>query len=330
MSRGPQAEPSGTGSPGIDLVVRENRAWLAERGELVVGSGSFCAGPYSGSIHCDFGPPTQDKNANQDYALAWRPTADGERRLPRLVLALADGLTNSFRSEWAAAAACWVAVRVVVEGSRTAAPQELARFAFNEAGHTIVRAAEEFSRDPETSCPEGQFLSTWKYILKKGGLLQTTLTLAWIDADHFNLAIIGDGGALWRGYARPTAEKVAFRSAKEAALSRSERRQSDRVLAACNLESQQVHALGPADPFVHEFDHWRQERCAGPFVCALMTDGIGRGIGANSLRLLDDLEAYDAAGSVNSAREFIARSVRERPKDFDDNLTLAIVRREQT
>ena len=195
MSRGTPAEPPATGSPGIDLAVRESRAWLAERGELVVGSGSFRAGPYSGSIHCDFGPPTQDKNANQDYAIAWWPSSDGDSRTPRLVLALADGLTNSFRSEWAAAAACWVAVRALVDAAGKYGPQELAKFAFNEAGQTIAQAAEEFSRDPEASCPEGQFLSTWKYILKKGGLFQTTLTLAWIDADNFNLAIIGDGGA---------------------------------------------------------------------------------------------------------------------------------------
>jgi serine/threonine protein phosphatase PrpC len=305
MSRGKQAAPPASGSPGIDLVVRESRAWLAERGEMVVGSGCFRAGPFSGSIHCDFGPATQDKNANQDYALAWRPSADGENRQPRLVLAMSDGLTNSFRSEWAAAVSCWVAVRAVVEAVGQNAPQELAKFAFNEAGQTITRAAEEFSRDPEASCPEGQFLSTWKYILKKGGLFQTTLSLAWIDRECFNLAIVGDGGALWRDAAS-----------------------ADRILAACNLESQQVHALGPADPYVREFDCWRQEQLDGPFLCALMTDGVGRGIGENPMGLLDELESYEAAGTENSAREFIARAIRERPKDFDDNLTLAVVRGE--
>ena len=111
---GSEAEPLSSGSPGVDRVIRECRAWLkAERGELDRRApAAFSAGPISGSIHCDFGPPTQDKNANQDYALAWLPAAEGDHgRLPRLVLALADGLTNSFRSEWAAAAACWAAVR---------------------------------------------------------------------------------------------------------------------------------------------------------------------------------------------------------------------------
>ncbi len=318
---GSEPEPLSSGSPDVDHVIHECRAWLAERGELVVGSGSFRAEPYSGSIHCDFGPPTQDKSTNQDYALAWRPTEGGDGRQPRLVLALADGLTNSYRSEWAAAMACWVSVRAVTENDGKAVQQDLARLAFNAAGQAIARIADEFSRDPEASCPEGQFLSTWKYILKKGGLFQTTLTLAWIDvgqvanlpdtrqignlphADHFNLAIIGDGGALWRGS-----------------------RAGDRILAACNLESQQVHALGPAEPDVHEFDCWRQEPIDGPFLCALMTDGVGRGIGARPFAMLDDLDADRKVCVENAAQEFIGRAIRDRPKDFDDNLTLAVVR----
>jgi hypothetical protein len=320
-----EAKPRPSGLPAVDQVVRDCRTWLAERGELVIGSGCFRAGPYSGSIHCDFGPPTQDKNANQDYALAWWP-ADGDGPQPRLILALADGLTNSFRSEWAAAVACWEAVRTLVEAGGAMQSEERAKVAFNAAGDAIARLAEEYCRDPEASRPEGQFLSTWKYILKKGGLFQTTLTLAWIDSDRFNLAMLGDGGALWRDYARPTAEKVAFRSVKEAILSRSERRHSDCILAACNLESQQVHALGPAEPHVLEFDCWRQESIDGPFLGAFFTDGIGRGIGATPLGLLDELDACKAADAENDAWEFIARSIRDRPKDFDDNLTLAVIR----
>jgi hypothetical protein len=302
MSGGMQDEPPASGSPDVDRVVRECRTWLAECGELIVGSGGFRAGPFSGSIHCDFGPPTQDKSTNQDYALVWRPATDDNAQ-PRLVLALADGLTNSFRSECAASMACWTAVRALIEASGTKPPDDLARHAFNDAGQTIARIAEEFCRDPEASCPEGQFLSTWKYILKKGGLFQTTLSLAWIDERHFNLAIIGDGGALWR-------------SSKS----------NDRVLAACNLESQQVHALGPADPLVHEFECWRQEPIDGPFLCALMTDGVGRGIGQQPFMLLDELERHQAGGADNEAREYIELAIRNRPKDFDDNLTLAVIR----
>ena len=59
-----------------------------------------------------------------------------------------------------------------------------------------------------------------------------------------------------------------------------------------------------------------------------MTDGVGRGIGKSPMGLLDELEGYEAAGAENGAREFIARAIQERPKDFDDNLTLAVIRGE--
>ena len=38
----------------------------------------------------------------------------------------------------------------------------------------------------------------------------------------------------------------------------------DRILAACDLESQQVYALGPADRCVREFDCWREEKLERP------------------------------------------------------------------
>ena len=115
--------------------------------------------------------------------------------------------------------ACWVGVRALVDGWSLGFSRSFPSFrlkpdstpptpgscqiAFNEAGLTIGRLADELARDPEASCPEGQFLSTWKYILKKGGLFQTTLTLAWLDGDYFRIAMVGDGGALWRGYPGP-------------------------------------------------------------------------------------------------------------------------------
>ncbi len=312
MSQGAAAGLPSTGHPKFDLLLRETRAWLAERGEMIIGSGCFRSGGLSGSIHSDFGPTGQDKATNQDYALAWWPAARGDRQRLRFVLALSDGLTNSFRSECAAALACWVSARALIEAGGATEPHDMARIAFNEAGLTIGQLADELARDPEASCPEGQFLSTWKYILKKGGLFQTTLTLAWLDADRFRMAMVGDGGALWRGYDGP-------REARQA---------NDRILAACNLDSQQVYALGPADRCVREFDCWREEELHGPFLCALSTDGIGRGLGASPLTLLDELESLQAAGVENPAQRFIEQAIRQRPKDFDDNVTLAVIRAE--
>jgi hypothetical protein len=310
MSQVTAADLPSIGHPDFDLLLRENQAWLAQRGELIVGSGAFQCGRFSGSIHSDFGPVDQDKTTNQDYALAWYPSAAETRPRLRFALALGDGLTTSFRSESASALACWVGIRALIEHIGVANPQELARLAFCEAGLTIGRMADELARAPEASCPEGQFLSTWKYILKKGGLFQTTLTLAWLDDAYFRIAMVGDGGVLWRGY------HGSFDPPKGI----------DRTLAACDLDSQQVRALGPVDRCVREFDFWHEEELNGPFLCALSTDGIGRGRGASPLALLDELEGLQAAGEENSARRFIEQSIRQRPKDFDDNLTLAVIR----
>jgi hypothetical protein len=312
MSRGAEADLPFIGHPEFDLLLRENQAWLAERGEMIVGSGSFTSGRLAGSLHTDFGPANQDKDSNQDYALAWWPSAAETRGRLRFVLALGDGLTTSFRSECASALACWVAIRALVEAGGAAGPKDLAKLAFNEAGLTIGQMADECARDPEASCPEGQFLSTWKYILKKGGLFQTTLTVAWLDRSHFRIAMVGDGGALWRGYRGP----------------REVRRVTDRVLATCDLDSQQVYALGPADRCVREFDCWHEEELNGPFLCALHTDGIGRGLGTSPMMLLDELEGLQAARVENPAQRFIEQAIARRPKDFDDNLTLAVIRAE--
>jgi hypothetical protein len=296
----------------FDRLIGDSQAWLAERGETIVGSGQFAAGRLSGSVHCHFGPADQDKTANQDFALAWLPRAVPNRKALRLVVAIADGLTTSFRSEHASALACWIAVRALVEAGTAVEPMTMARYAFNEAGLSIGRMADEWAQDPEESCPEGQFPSTWKYILAKGALLQTTLTLAWWDRHHLRVGAIGDGGILCRHYHETAAG----------------RQSANHVLAACDLENQQVRALGPADRCITEFDCWRDIELREPFLCALYTDGIGRGLGPNSLALLDALEGLHASGVDDPARRVIEQAVAERPKAFADNLTLAVIRAE--
>jgi hypothetical protein len=310
MSHGIETDPPTIGHPEFDRVVGECRDWLAERGELVAGSGVFRLPGFRGGLHSDFGPVSQDKGTNQDYALAWWPSDRESRRRSDFVLALCDGLTTSFRSESAAALACWVAIHTLVDGGRSASPMELAKLAFNEAGLTIGRLGDDLARDPQATCPEGQFISTWKYILQKGRLLQTTLTLAWLDRGRFHLAIVGDGEVSWRDYRGPSGKSTAV----------------DRVLAACDLNNQQVSALGPTTRCVHDFNCWHEEEIGGPFLCALSTDGIGRAHGADPKMLLDDIERLQAEGADNPARQYIERAVRQRPGDFDDNLTLAVIR----
>jgi hypothetical protein len=294
----------------FERVIRESQAWLAERGETIVGSGCFRSGTLSGSVHSDFGPEDQDKEANQDYALAWLPHDEETRRRFRLVLAMGDGLTASYRSEWASALVCSVALRALVESDPNLSPRDQAKRAFDEAGWSLGQLADELARDPEASCPPGQFLSTWKYILRKGVFFQSTLTLAWLDESFFRVAMVGDSGAVWRNYRAPSDSQQG----------------EDRVLAECDLNRHQVCALGPADREVREFDCWREERLNGPFLCAIHTDGVGRGLQGNSTALLDQLEEFRAAGVENEAGRFIERAVEERPQKFDDNLTLAVIR----
>jgi serine/threonine protein phosphatase PrpC len=298
--------------PAFDRLIRESQAWLAQRGETIIGSGCFRSGPLSGSVHTDFGPEDQDKEANQDYAVAWLPCDEVTRERIRFIVALGDGLSTSFRSEWASALVCSVASRALAEGDPGLEPREMAKSAFNQAGRALGWLADELAREPEASCPPGQFVSTWKYILRKGGLFQSTLTLAWLDQHCLRIAMIGDGGAVWRSYQAPATPQ----------------RTKDRVLAQCDLDHHQVCALGPADRNVREFDCWHEQKLNGPFLCALHTDGVGRGLGREPTALLDQLEELQTAGVENAARRFIERAVEERPQDFEDNLTLAVIRLE--
>ena len=121
--------------------------------------------------------------------------------------------------------------------------------------------------------------------------------------------MVGDGGCVWRGYRAPGGGKAV----------------QDRVLAECDLERHAVCALGPADRSVREFDCWREQETDGPFLCALHTDGVGRGLGRKPTALLDELEALESPGR-KIRRRFIERAIAERPRSFDDNLTLAVIR----
>jgi hypothetical protein len=295
--------------PAFGKLIVGSQAWLAERGDTILGSGCVRSRQLSGSLHSDFGPEDQDKDANQDYALAWLPHEEETRQRFRFAVALGDGLTTSFRSEWASALVCSVALRALVEGNSGLGPIDLARHAFNQAGERLGRLADEMAQDPAASCPPGQFLSTWKYILRKGLLLQSTLTLAWLDRHFLRVAMLGDGGGVCRSYRPPSREP----------------RPKDRVLAQCDLDQHHVRAIGPADRRVYDFDCWHEQELNRPFLCALYTDGIGRGIGGKPIALLDELEKLQAGGAENPAREFIEQAVDARPQNFGDNLTLAVV-----
>ena len=132
-----------------------------------------------------------------------------------------------------------------------------------------ARVVDVITRNPEQYQPEGLFASTWKYMLREGLLLQTTLTLAWLEAGKCHLAIVGDGGAA-----------VQFRDGP----------QRDRlVLAAPSEETSRVHAIGPGNRHVDDFDVWETLDANELSLLAIYTDGVGLGIGADASLLFDQL-----------------------------------------
>lgn len=285
-------------------LMRRDHQWLQARGELLVGSGALHTEDATVYFHTDFGPAGQDKDTNQDYVLVWRDSrADGTTRRG-MGIAVADGLTSSFRSEWAAEVACATALRALAEEPDRASSADLFARATGAVARVLRQMVEDMARDPQASCPEGQYLSTWRYILRQGRLLQTTLTLAWIDSHGLQVGMVGDGGLLWRTYA-------PVRSV---------------VQAQCDLSTQEVNCLGPSVSLPVKLDFDLEMQWDAACLCVLYTDGVGRGVGDNPLQVLDDLDRPELLSAENPAHRWLAEAIRDRPKSFDDNLTLVVIR----
>lgn len=296
------------------------RDWLRQNGELVIGSGCLSAGAIALAVHTDYGPPSQDKETNQDYALAWSGGAGEGAGVPLLALALADGVTSAYRAEWAAELACAVSLQTLVAGllapppaaGRRIAARDRATAAVATAQRALAEVGDILAADPEPSCPPGQYLSTWKYILRKGAFLQTTLTLAWVDGRTLHVAMIGDGGLALRGAGRRLRGEAS----------------DDELLGEADLGSDEVNALGPREPEPESLDVWKERPWHGIGLCALYTDGIGRGMQRGGLRLLD-LITQLRRGKPDNAAELLIRNVVDMGRPgFDDNLTLAVLARD--
>jgi hypothetical protein len=95
----------------------------------------------------------------------------------------------------------------------------------------------------------------------RGALPRTTLSLAWQEDDVVCLAIVGDGGALWREHGRDT------------------------ILAECDLATEQVNALGPLVSIEVQSYLMDQRNASDAYQLALFCDGIGRGLGLEAATL---------------------------------------------
>ena len=286
--------------PATQLVV-DHHSWLQKHGDLIIASGKVCCAHTTIAIHSDYGPKSQDKPTNQDYAIVWSGYREKSDR-PCFGIAVGDGLTSSYQSDQASQLACSVALRSLVESmlSNPGSTKQALENATGAALQALVIQAKEFEQDPPASCPPGQFISTWKYILRQGKLLQTTLTLAWLEDNRLHAAIVGDSGLIWRTY-QPLESAIA---------------------ANCDLATQDVNALGPAARNPVQFDSFFEKEFRPPFLTAIFTDGIGRGLGNNPLRLLDELERQPTTDDLNKAKCYIDNCIANAPVAHDDNLTL--------
>lgn len=274
---------------------------LTEQGELRVLSGSLPWADGVLDIHTDYGPSHQDKDVNQDYVAAWTACTSAGDKGVAWAVAMADGVTSSYFAEIGAEVACRVGLARIVLSKGHA--HEKAREGMKAAGDAIGLLADTIESDADGYRPEGEFASSWRYTLKEGLLLQTTLTLAWLEGGEFNLAIVGDGGA--------AIQRIGEESA---------------VLADVNEETNRVHALGPANRHVSEMDHWELIEADSISLVALYTDGIGRIVGVDGRDLVDLIEAARrACNTRNTSESVIHDLMRDCCTEIDDNLTLATI-----
>jgi len=268
---------------------------LTGRGDSCAESGSLEWNGGRLSIHSDYGPLEQDKETNQDAVVAWR-RHDASSPDLKWAIAMADGVSSAWFAEIAAELVCWTALERLV--TTDAGGAERGNDAIASAASAIASVAETIERDPEASRPDGEFQSTWEYTIRKGLLLQTTLCLAWCDRDEVHIAFIGDGGAV-------TEQAING----EIVVS---------ISGDMDESSNRVHALGPKNANVRVSDVAESFAVTGFKRLALFTDGVSRGLSTDIKTLL--------GGPFNvDAKAMIEQWIATRPRDFDDNLSLATV-----
>jgi hypothetical protein len=253
-------------------------------------------------VHSEYGPATQDKDTNQDYVIAWQDRAETQEHDGFWAIVMSDGVTSSYWAERAAEVACWTSLASLIElwGSRGA--KQLAVSSVDAAGEAIGRVADVITKSPEKHRPKDEFEATWEYVLSEGLLLQTTLTLVWWDG-RLHIAIVGDGA-------------VAVRDSSDAAC---------RAVAGSDLQTSRVHAIGPNNRQVAELDGWDSLELQMPCSLAIFTDGVARGVSSDASEIFACADAAMKDGKTNPARCVLGSLQQNRPKEFEDNLTLGLV-----
>ncbi len=130
------------------------------------------------SCHSDCGPADQEKQRNEDFAVAWQPQELDAAGGIEWAVAMADGVSSSYFAREAAELACWIALQRLVTCDGTVSLKD-GKKAVSESAVAIAQIAGTLHEDQERSCPPDEYAATWSYVLRRGRLLQTTLTLGW-------------------------------------------------------------------------------------------------------------------------------------------------------
>jgi hypothetical protein len=263
----------------------------------------------------DFGPPDDDKLCNQDAAAF----AGFEAPWPGLVVALADGVSNSPYSEYGARLVVQTATRQVPELLRTARPDEGTSPAwwqqcFEQMTEAIRR--QMFHLWAPVHASPGDFLPPgWRpdifvrAVRDKNLFLSTMLVAAVLREadDRFwgFFAHVGDGSL---SFCRDPLGQPQVVDA-----------------LVCDVQTALDHSLGPA---VEQacFPRCSYARLGAQFQLGLATDGLARALPMKEL-LLRFQQARQANGQSNAARRIIEQLKQDCPEQVADNLSLAFLTR---
>ena len=278
------------------------RETLGAAGSLCVESGHLEASSRRLWVHSEFGPAVQDKDSNQDFVIAWQDHGETEETKGHWAIVMADGVTSSCWAEWGAELACWISLAKLVELRGVRAGKQLALNSVNAAGEAIGKLADVITKGPQQYRPKDEFEATWEYVLSEGLFLQTTLTLVWWDG-YLHIAIVGDGA-------------VTIRESNDAGC---------RTIAGSDLQSSWVQAIGPNNRQLAELGAWDRLELKMPCSMAVFTDGVARGVSCDVGEIFAHADAAIVGGKTNPAQRVLGLLQQNRPKDFEDNLSLGLV-----
>jgi len=261
----------------------------------------------------DFGPPDEDKSCNQDAAaFAALPEPWGG-----VVVALADGVSNSPYSEFGARLAVRTLVELVPQSLRAAGAQDGLspvwwQGCFERAAEAVRRQMallwERIEAAPGDFVPPGWRPEIFARAVREKNLFLTTLVAAVVLRENEErcwgfFAHVGDGSL---SFCRASQGQSQFVDA-----------------LVCDAGTTLDHSLGPAVERTC-FPRCSYARLGREFHLGLATDGVARAFPMKDLLLRVQQEGR-GEGAPNAARHLIEGFKRDCPERVADNLSLAFL-----